>query len=72
MFEIAAKVVVHSDGDPEELPADLYARIFEFIENEEDLLSLNIELFPLPGPSGGSSDQWNGADPEEGGETALA
>jgi hypothetical protein len=72
IFEIGAKVVVRSDGDPDELPADMYARISEFIENEEDLLSLEIELFPLPDANSGSSDRWNDSDSEEGGEAAMA
>ena len=65
-------MVVRSDGDPDELPADMYARITEFIENEDDLLSLEIELFPLPDANSGSSDRWNDSDSEEGGEAAMA
>jgi len=72
MFEITAKVVVRSDSDPEELPADMYARITEFIGNEEDLLALDIEMFPLPDANSGSSDRWDDADSEEGGEEAVA
>ena len=72
LFEIAAKVVIRSDSDPEELPADIYARISEFIGNEEDLLALEIEMFPLPDANNGSSDRRDDADPEEGGETAMA
>jgi hypothetical protein len=72
LFEITAKVVVRSDSDPEELPADIYARITEFIGNEEDLLALDIEMFPLPDANSGSSDRWNDADSEEGGEEAMA
>jgi hypothetical protein len=72
MFEITAKVVVRSDSDPEELPADVYARITEFIGNEEDLLALDIEMFPLPDANSGSSDRWDDADSEEGGEEAVA
>ena len=72
LFEITAKVVIRSDSDPEELPADIYARITEFIGNEEDLLSLDIEMFPLPDANSGSSDRWNDADSEEGGEEAMA
>jgi hypothetical protein len=72
MFEITAKVVIRSDSDPEELPADMYARITEFIGNEEDLLALDIEMFPLPDANSGSSDRWDDADPEEGGEEAMA
>ena len=72
LFEIAAKVVIRSDSDPEELPADIYARITEFIGSEEDLLALEIEMFPLPDANSGSSDRWDDADTEEGGETAVA
>ena len=72
LFEITAKVVIRSDSDPEELPADVYARITEFIGNEEDLLSLDIEMFPLPDANSGSSDRWDDADTEEGGEEAMA
>jgi hypothetical protein len=72
IFEIAAKVVVRSDADPDEMPADLYARITEFIGNEEDLLALEIEMFPLPDANSGSSDRWNDVDTEEGGEEAVA
>jgi hypothetical protein len=72
LFEITAKVVVRSDSDPEELPADMYARITEFIGNEEDLLALDIEMFPLPDANSGSSDRWDDADSEEGGEAAMA
>jgi hypothetical protein len=72
LFEITAKVVIRSDSDPEELPADMYARITEFIGNEEDLLALDIEMFPLPDANSGSSDRWDDADPEEGGEEAMA
>jgi hypothetical protein len=72
IFEIAAKVVVRSDADPDEMPADLYARITEFIENEEDLLALEIEMFPLPDANSGSSDRRDDVDTEEGGEEAMA
>ena len=72
LFEIAAKVVIRSYSDPEELPADIYARITEFIGSEEDLLALEIEMFPLPDANSGSSDRWDDAGPEEGGEAAVA
>ena len=65
-------MVIRSDSDPEELPADIYARITEFIGSEEDLLALEIEMFPLPDANSGSSDRWDDADSEEGGEEAVA
>jgi hypothetical protein len=43
IVEITAKVLVR-----EELPADIYSQIAEFVHNEEDLLELGIELFTLP------------------------
>ena len=72
LFEITAKVVIRSDSDPEELPADIYARITEFIGSEEDLLALEIEMFPLPDANSGSSDRRDDVDSEEGGEAAMA
>jgi len=72
LFEITALEVVRSETDPEELPADLYARITEFIENEDDLLSLEIEMFSLPDANSGSSDRRDDIDSEEGGEAAMA
>jgi hypothetical protein len=72
MFEITAKVVVRSESDPDDLPADLYARIAEFIEDDDDLLALEIDLFPLPDANSGSSDRRDDVDSEEGGEEAMA
>jgi hypothetical protein len=72
LFEITALVVVRSETDPEELPADMYARITEFIENEDDLLSLEVEMFPLPDANSGSSNRRDNIDTEEGGEAAVA
>ena len=72
LFEITALVVVRSETDPEELPADMYARIAEFIENEDDLLSREIEMFPLPDANSGSSNRRDDIDTEEGGEAAMA
>lgn len=53
--EITAKVIIRSDTDPDQIPADLYSQIAEFIHTEEDLLDLNIELFTLPEDCGGSA-----------------
>ena len=46
IVEITAKVVVRSDTD--QLPADIYSQISEFIRNETDILDLSVELFTLP------------------------
>jgi hypothetical protein len=53
--EITAKVIIRSDTDPDQLPADLYSQIAEFIHSEDDLLDLAIELFTLPEDIGGSA-----------------
>lgn len=48
LVDITAKVVVRSDSDPDELPADIYAHIAEFIHDDDDILDLSIEAMPLP------------------------
>jgi hypothetical protein len=53
--EITAKVIIRSDTDPDQIPADLYSQIAEFIHSEDDLLDLGIELFTLPDDLGGSA-----------------
>lgn len=48
LVEINAKLVVRSDTDPDELPADIYSHIAEFIRNDDDILDLSVEALPLP------------------------
>lgn len=48
IVEISAKLIIRSDTDPDELPADLYSQIAEFIRNDDDLLDLEIQAVPLP------------------------
>ena len=48
IVEITAKVVVRSDTDPDELPADIYSQISEFIRNDDDILDLEVHAIPLP------------------------
>lgn len=48
LVEITAKLVIRSDTDPDELPADLYSQIAEFVRNDDDILDLSIEAMPLP------------------------
>ena len=48
IVEITAKVIVRSDTDPDQLPADIYSQISEFIHSENDILDLAVELFTLP------------------------
>ena len=42
IVEITAKVLVRSETDPDELPADIYSQIAEFVHSEDDLLELGI------------------------------
>jgi hypothetical protein len=53
--EITAKVVIRSDTDPDQLPADIYSQITEFIHSEGDILELSVEVFPLPLDLGGQN-----------------
>jgi hypothetical protein len=55
IVEITAKVVVRSDTDPDQLPADIYSQITEFIRNETDILDLAVELFTLPDDLSGTA-----------------
>lgn len=48
IVEITAKVVVRSSVDPDELSANIYSQVAEFIHNEDDLLDLEIHSVPLP------------------------
>jgi len=55
IVEITAKVVVRSDTDPDQLPADIYSQISEFIRNETDILDLSVKLFTLPDDLSGTT-----------------
>ena len=48
IVEIAAKLIVRSDAEDHELPADIYSRIAEHISNDDDILDLSVEALPLP------------------------
>jgi len=57
ILEVTAKVIIRSNTDPDELPADIYAHISEFIHQDDDILDLDVEVFALPADlSGGSSN----------------
>jgi hypothetical protein len=55
LVEINAKLVIRSDTDPDELPADLYSQISEFVRNDDDILDLSVEALPLPSDLSGSA-----------------
>ena len=71
-MQVSAKVVIRSDIDSDDLAANIYSQISEFIRDEEDLIDLELELFPLPENLSGSPDRWDDTDPEEGSEAAVA
>lgn len=48
IVEITAKLVIRSDTDPDQLPADLYSQIAEYVRNDDDILDLMVDAVPLP------------------------
>jgi hypothetical protein len=53
-LEITAKLIVRSNADPDDLPAEVYSRMAEFIPNDEDIIDIEVTAVPLPpdlGPS---------------------
>jgi hypothetical protein len=55
IVEVSAKLIVRSATDPEELPADVYSRIAEFISNDNDILDLEVNVVPLPADLSGTA-----------------
>lgn len=54
LVEINAKLIVRSDTEAQELPADIYAQLVEFIRNDDDIVDLDVSAFVLPGLDNGS------------------
>ena len=54
--EIKVKLLVKSESDPEELPADIYSHIAEYLPSIDHLIDLEVETFALPDDVYGSSD----------------
>ena len=65
VVEINAKLLLKSETEPEELPADIYSHIAEFLPSLDHLMDLEVESFPLPEDVHGSPDRRNAPDPEE-------
>lgn len=63
--EINAKLMVQSESDPDELPADIYAQLAEFLPSIDHLMDLEVQTFALPEDVYGSSDRRNASDSEE-------
>ena len=48
LVEISAKIIYRSDLPHEELPANIYSQVTEFIRNDDDIIDLNVGVFVLP------------------------
>lgn len=47
-LEISAKLIIRSDTEPDDLPADIYSQLAEFIPNDEDIIDIEVTAVPLP------------------------
>ena len=63
--EISAKLMVKSESEPEDLPADIYAQLAEFLPSIDHLMDLEVQTFALPEDVYGSSDTGHAFDSEE-------
>jgi hypothetical protein len=54
LVEINAKLIIRSDTEPSELPADIYSQLAEFIPSDDDIVDLDVSAFALPGLDSGS------------------
>jgi len=48
LVEINAKIILRSDTPAEDLPADIYSQLTEFIHNDDDIIDLDVGVFVLP------------------------
>lgn len=55
LVEITAKVIVRSNTDPDELPADIYSHIAEFFPSDDDILDIEVQAVPLPSDLSGQN-----------------
>ena len=49
LVEITAKLIVRSDTDPDDLPANIYSQLTEFIPTDDVIVDLEVGAFLLPG-----------------------
>jgi hypothetical protein len=47
-LEITAKLIIRSNTDPDDLPAEIYSRMAEFIPSDEDIIDVEVNAVPLP------------------------
>ena len=48
LVEINAKIIYRSDTPAEDLPAEIYSQLTEFIRNNDDIIDLDVGVFVLP------------------------
>jgi len=48
LVEISAKIIYRSNTPAEDLPADIYSQLTEFIHNDDDIIDLDVGVFVLP------------------------
>jgi hypothetical protein len=48
LIEINAKIILRSNTPAEDLPADIYSQLTEFIRNDDDIIDLDVGVFVLP------------------------
>jgi|GEM_PF-938495 len=48
LIEISAKLILRSDLPADELPANIYSQLTEFIHNDDDIIDLDVGVFVLP------------------------
>ena len=65
VVEINAKLMLKSESEPEELPADIYAHIAEFLPSIDHLMDLEVQTFVLPEDVHGSPDRRDASDPKK-------
>ncbi len=53
--EITAKLILRSDTEPDDLPADIYSHIAEFIPSDDDIIDIEVQAVPLPADLSGSA-----------------
>jgi hypothetical protein len=46
--EISAKLIIRSNTEPDDLPADIYSQLAEFIPSDEDIIDIEVKCVPLP------------------------
>jgi hypothetical protein len=54
-LEISAKLIIRSDSEPDDLPADIYSHLAEFIPSDDDIIDIEVNAIPLPADLCGST-----------------